>query len=587
MVLAATLSLLAQSAPQPEPQAAPSLRVNSRAVLLDVLVTDHKGVPVTGLAKEAFTVVEQGKAQTIGFFEEHRGASTAEPEKRTDEGKPGGQGSLPPNTFSNAFAPAVLESANAAVGNVLLLDTLNTKMADQIGVRNAAVAYLKQLKPGSRLAIYTLGMRLRYVQGFSDDPALLAAALGYARNGIPEAPSLLHESGSVAAFQSFIANTGAAEAADRVYRTMEGLKELATVLGRLPGRKNLIWLAGSFPLDPYAISGVPTGGGNSPDDTRFAAGIKDTFALLAAARVAVYPVDAQGVRAFELFTAESGAGGGGGIAARSALTAESIRRNSDYATMDLLAEKTGGKAFYSNNSLAGVIGKVVAGSGYFYTLSYTPSNANEDGTFRDIGVVVAGGKYDLSYRRGYFARLASPDAARTRKQIPAEDHNGPERDAGGFPEAERTDPLRPFMDLGLPQLREIGYQVVLQPVAGKDATDGEPAAKGAGTRYSVDFSIDRKGLKMALDAKGIYHSTLVFSMIVYDRYGQEANRDDRVISMEADEDKYAEFESEGVQVHQEIDLPKGEFWLRTGIYDRASHRIGTLEIPSVAIVAGK
>jgi len=585
MVLVVTLPLLAQGAPQPASQPVPNLRVNSRAVLLDVVVTDHKGAPVTGLAKEAFTVVEQGKAQTIGFFEEHKGASVVESERPTEpeRGQQSGQQPLPPNTFSNASAAEVPETANVAVGNVLLLDTLNTQMADQMAVRKAAVSYLKGLKPGSRLAIYTLGMRLRYVQGFADDPALLAAALGYGRNGGPDAPTLLHEPGPVAAFQSFIAEAGEAEMADRAYRTLEGLKQMATVLGRMPGRKNLIWLAGSFPLDPNGITGVPAGGGNSPGDARFEADIKDTFALLASARVAVYPVDAQGVRAFELFTAESGAGGGGGIAARSALSAESFRRNSDYATMDLLAEKTGGKAFYSNNSLAGIIGKVVADSGYFYTVSYTPSNANEDGTFRDIGVSVAGGKYNLSYRRGYFARLAMPGAAGTRPQSPAADRNGADRDARDFPDAEQADPLRPFMDLGLPQLREIGYQVVVQPATEKDAADGAPATKGAGTRYSVDFSIDLKDLKMALDAKGIYHSTLVFSMILYDRYGEVANRDDRVIAMEADEDKYAEFESEGVQEHLEIDLPKGEHWLRTGIYDRASRHIGTLEIPLAAI----
>jgi len=583
VVLTASVALLAQSASQSASQPAPasSLRIDTRAVLLDVLVTDHKGVPVTGLAKEAFTVTEQGKAQALSFFEEHRGATAVEPEKHAELEKQSGQEPLPPNTFSNASVLADPESANLAVANVLLLDTLNTQMADQMAVRHAAVAYLKQLKPGSRMAIYTLGMRLRYVQGFADDPALLAAALGYGRNGIPEAPTLLHEPGAVAAFQSFVGETGEAEAADRVYRTLEALKDMAKLLGRMPGRKNLIWLSGSFPLDPLGITGVSTGGGNSPGDARFAADIKDTFALLASARVAVYPVDAQGVRAFELFTAESGAGGG--MSARSALTAESIRRNTDYATMDLLAEKTGGRAFYSNNSLAGVIGKVVAESSYFYTVSYAPSNTAADGTFRDIRVAVAGGKYDLSYRRGYFARLANPAAEKPVRQSAPADHVSEDRDAKGFPDAEQTDPLRPFMDLGLPQLREIGYRAMVQPATGKDTNGAKPAAKDTEERYSVDFAINLKDLKLAQDAKGIYHSTLVFSVIAYDRYGQVANRDDRVITMEADEDTYAEFESEGVKEHLEIAVPKGEYWLRTGIFDRASHHIGTLEIPLAAI----
>jgi len=36
-----------------------NLRIHSRAALVDVLVTDHTGTPVTGLTREAFTVTEQ------------------------------------------------------------------------------------------------------------------------------------------------------------------------------------------------------------------------------------------------------------------------------------------------------------------------------------------------------------------------------------------------------------------------------------------------------------------------------------------------------------------------------------------------
>src|SRR5579864_1931376 len=53
-----------------------TLRVNSREVLVDVLVTDKKGEPVRGLAQSAFTVKEQGKPQTVTFFEEHQSADS-------------------------------------------------------------------------------------------------------------------------------------------------------------------------------------------------------------------------------------------------------------------------------------------------------------------------------------------------------------------------------------------------------------------------------------------------------------------------------------------------------------------------------
>src|ERR1700760_4511970 len=93
-----------------------TLRVNSRAVLVDVLVTDKKGVAVKGLPQSAFSVKEQGKPQAVTFFEEHHAIEPVEQE--TIE--------LPPNVFSNHPD----EQQPAAV-TVLLLDALNAPVEDQ------------------------------------------------------------------------------------------------------------------------------------------------------------------------------------------------------------------------------------------------------------------------------------------------------------------------------------------------------------------------------------------------------------------------------------------------------------------------
>lgn len=46
----------------------PTIRVSTRLVLVDVLVTDKNDKPVAGLKAEDFTVQEKGKAQKIAFF---------------------------------------------------------------------------------------------------------------------------------------------------------------------------------------------------------------------------------------------------------------------------------------------------------------------------------------------------------------------------------------------------------------------------------------------------------------------------------------------------------------------------------------
>ena len=572
--------LIAQSNQSQPVASQTTLRINSQAVLVDVLVTDHKGAPVTGLKQDAFTVTEQGKPQTISFFEEHTGAPPL------DQAKTPEFPALPPDVFSN-FSPI----ATPPAVNVLLLDALNTPLADQMVVRKAAIRYLKNLKPGLRLAIFTLSTRLRFVQGFADDPAVLAAAMGYRKNAMPVNSPLtpssqeITESSAldgrsqfgpmnsaspgVAALQDFMSETNAWQLDDREFRTLQALQDLATLLGGFPGRKDLIWLSSSFPLNPYGIAGMPFGRSDTAVDTRFEGPIRDTFAQLATARVSVYPVDARGVMAFEYFTAENNSRRPVGTA----LLNESMARNIDYATEDLLAEKTGGTAFYSKNDLWNVIDSVVSHSSNFYTFSYTPTNTKMDGSFRDVGVQIAGGQYKLSYRRGYFARIAEPAAAKAKPPTSAQQQ--------GPPAPLATDPFKPYMMLGTPLTQQIVYKALVQPVpAAQDAPDGaKPAAKGPVTRYAIDFSIDLKDLDFTLDEDGIHHGLVNLCLIVYDRYGQVVSRDDRWVTFDTAPEEYADFQDSGVKIHQEIDVPKGQYWLRTGVYDRASHNIGTLEAP--------
>src|SRR5262245_39916627 len=56
----------AQPPPATESPAFPS---EVEVVKVDVVVTDKKGVPIPGLSRDAFTVVEDGVAQTITSFE--------------------------------------------------------------------------------------------------------------------------------------------------------------------------------------------------------------------------------------------------------------------------------------------------------------------------------------------------------------------------------------------------------------------------------------------------------------------------------------------------------------------------------------
>jgi hypothetical protein len=72
-------------------------------------------------------------------------------------------------------------------------------------------------------------------------------------------------------------------------------------------------------------------------------------------------------------------------------------------------------------------------------------------------------------------------------------------------------------------------------------------------------------------------------LIVYDRYGNLISREDHLVELNIKPDAYAIFQNTGVQLHAQLAVPKGNYWLRTGIYDRGSRKVGTMEIPLSAV----
>lgn len=601
--------LMAQNAEPASSKPQTTLQVTSRAVLVDVIVSDRKGHPVTGLRQDAFTVTEQGKRQSISFFEEHAGAAPAQSVEIPK---------LPPNTFSN-FSPFPAPDAV----NVLLLDSLNTRMESQSFMHKQAVKFLKNSKPGSRMAIFTMGLGLHFVQGFTDDPALLMAALNDKKNnevqtsvmikgqeetnaqtnlvGMMQAPNVSGSGssaspGMITALMHFLAEQDTSQKYDRGLVTLTNLQRLATFLTAFPGRKNVIWFMESFP--PLTAM---------EDNPKLAGDYKKTMNMLAAARVAIYPVDARGVATIGFYQADNqlpssntrpyqiiGVDNNPGSASASApgdssapptpnapggqvsgLLQESQDRNSDQMMQQMFAEDSGGKAFANTNGLAEVIGKIASNDSDFYTLSYTPTNSKMDGGFRKIEVNVAGG-YTLSYRRGYYAEDAGlPGAALTERNQEIQ------KLAAENPGA--VDPLLPFMDLGMPQSTQIVYKTHIQIVPATNGGAAGDAAKKQQSTYRVDFFINLNDIEFTTESNGNHAGKLNLSLIAYDRYGNIANRRDHIVNIDIKPDVYAIFQKTGIQLHDSIGVPKGQFWLRTGIYDEATQKVGTLETPLSAV----
>jgi VWFA-related protein len=593
--------LMAQApAAQETETPAATLKINVRTVLVDVVVTDKSNKAVSGLHKEDFQVLEDGKPQEVTFFEQNFAATPDDTSAAT--GRP-----LPANTFTNV--PVV--APNNAV-NILLMDALNTPEGDQSYVHKEMVRYLASIPPSTRIGVFLLSEKLRIIQGFTDDSTVLRASIArLAAN--PTASPLLPtaittaaentpvniilekaaSNGSVqlanmaAGLQQFQDQQSFFEVNERTIMTLDALQQIARYLSGVPGRKNVMWFVGSIPqcLAPVTSESELTTGG-CPYEEKYA----KTMDMLADARVSLYPIDATGVQPDALFdvagpatTTGFGVSGTGAtapvVAAAPSLALNMELNNAQQASlqsgyqqrvlahlqMDKLAQVTGGKAVYERNALKEALTNDIENGSRYYTIAYTPSNRKEVGKERKIEIRSTSGSYKLAYRRGYFED--NPNKHLREADKPAD-----------------SDPLRPLMDRGMPSFTQLRYRMKVAPANPQPSPDAPHAGDNAElfgpyTRYTVNFSLSTEGVSLVTGPDGVRRGTVEVALVAYSQEGKPLDWEVRSIGLAIRPDQNAIAESTGIPFHFDIDAPPGDVYLRTGIYDSSSSRAGTLEIP--------
>ena len=347
--------------------------------------------------------------------------------------------------------------------------------------------------------------------------------------------------------------------------TLDSMQELAHYLDGFPGRKNVMWVSGSFPILFFPRSDLPAPFQFS-SLVSFKGEIERTANLLAAARVAMYPVGAQGLatdspyeaNAFEIGTVRA-----------SEMTQDQTNtlqkgirdRMTLHETMDELAIDTGGRAFYDTNGIGDVLTRVTNGSADFYSISYAPTNRKMDGKFRRISVKLGSGKNKLSYRRGYYA-------------------NAVER-ADGKPNAS---PLVSLVGFGVPDVSQIAYKIRIAP---SKALEGQEPARVATdakvkvplTSYDVDFAVSLEDLRLDLMPDHTRHGNVELRLVAYDDYGKPLYTAGATSEVSLKPEEYAAAQHIGLQFRQQIELPSAiHVHLHTGVCDLSTGKVGTLAI---------
>jgi VWFA-related protein len=582
---------------------AQTLRLSVRRAVVDVTVTDASGKPVRGLTQDDFHISEDGAAQTIRSFDVH----TAEPQPKLELPK------LPVNTFSNL-------SSTPAGGpiTVILYDLLNTPLDSQPFAHAQLLDFLKQRKTSGQVAIFVLSDQLHMLQGFTDDDNKLIAALNMQKTGYKS--SLLNTPGEASASSDQLARTdgnqnGADDRQDvsfqaisgmlknmetmeqsyqldqRVDKTAEALEQIARFLVALPGRKNLLWMSGSFPNGVIPNGDVdgrdPVSGQQAFNANRnYTAGIIEATDMLNLSHVAVYPVDIRGLQTNSMFsTASNQAFEPGQGKDLRAVRDFSTQLTSEHATMEVIGNQTGGRAFYNTNGLKEAAAEAIEEASVYYTLSYSPTDHAYTGKLRKVHVELTHPElthagYRLAYRRSYFARDLET--------------------AAGVQQETIADPMIVSLEHGAPAAHELFFEVhvaaVGQPVAAtpeqmqelvryeamfaksKRKIDQELKTPVMLQPYVVQYVLLPRQLQIQLGPDQTRHDDIEFAAVSYNDDGLVLDGTRVRIQDVIRPERWALMQEGGYHVPINVLVPVGARSLRLAVRDASDNHMGSLEI---------
>ncbi|HXX45077.1 MAG TPA: VWA domain-containing protein [Candidatus Acidoferrales bacterium] len=560
-------AVVAQTPPAPSPKAAApaqqpptaanTLKTQTRLIAIDIVVTDSHGAPVRGLKKEDFQIFEEhNRQQDIAQFRfVDRSATPAAP-----------AGPITPVASPTLFTNGASTDRSIAP-TVLLMDSLNTEMSNQMQVRQHMLSLLRTLPPTTPVAVFSLGHTLHVVQSFSTDPKILRDAINRTLRDVPidqnpqddaSSPSNQaldwnggQETQAIQGLEDFEAMTYEAQMALRVDETTDAMSEIAKYLGPMPGRKNLIWFSEAFPIwiEPSADFGTDPFQGSAAYNDK----VRAAAEALTDARIAVYPVDAKGLSVDQLYSTTQnphinqqnpGAGFGGQI----------MRQNTQHldaqATMDNIAETTGGRSCKNTNDLSGCVQTALNDGSVYYELAYYPQGIDWDNRFHEITVKTTEKGLKLAYRRGYFA---------TNSKGAGEQQN-PE-------ELLKQSCMRP--------LPSTSIAMTVQPVAPQPSAGQAP--QDAPARYFFTVSPNALSFEPAL---GVRQMGLEMAICEFDPKGDNFQFFTRDLSRPVPDDLYKSYQDHGIRNIFDYSAKPEDQRLRFAVLDTPSGSVGSVDVPA-------
>jgi VWFA-related protein len=528
------LPVLLVSAQEPAPPT-PTIRTTTRLVQVNVVVRSG-GKPVDDLKKDEFELLDNGKPQKIAFSSMVNATAKAQTGARP----------LPAGVYSNQV-DRLGETPTSIT--VVLFDGLNTPLQDQIYARQQIVRFLKKLTPQDRVAVYVLGRRLRVLHDFTTNFEDLQRSLERYRGeniGVAEAADPVPNNTGNPDLDAFLDEVDGRYAdfqnVRRAETTAQAMETIAKHLSVVPGRKSLVWVSAAF---PFVLGFTPETFGNPGRENRtFSEEIKRAARAMNEADIAVYPVDARGLMTNPNFSAaQSPRIAPGGRIPNMTFTP------SNQDTMQLVADWTGGKAFYNTNDIGGAIRQAIDDAEVTYTLAFYPQEM--DGKYHELKIRVLRKGVQVRHRRGYLALEGELSEARNREQ------------------EMRIAAAHPLDSAGIGMLGSVTSDT---PAPGK---------------WTVRVSIEPERITIQKGTDKIWRGTADILMVQMAKDGRAIKAVNDTLNININEDQLAKLREQvqknGFVLTKTLDVEKEAATLRVIVYDRPSAALGSLRLWPVTV----
>jgi VWFA-related protein len=390
LLLGATPLAGPQAARAPAGQEPPLFKSGVELVTVNLVVRDRQGRVVRGLTQDDFTIVEDGRPQTIQTFDSEQLDTPAAP---VTEAAPSVPILATPSKPALPPTPSLVPMAELHDRRLLVFFfDLSSMQPEEIerAVGSARDYVEKRLAPADLIAVVSLATSLQVEQDFTADRDQLLKVLGtFGRAG-----GQGFEEGATGDTSS-LPDAGTAFTPDETEfnifntdRRLEALRSLADALSGVQQKKSVV----------YFSSGMSRTGQDNQVELR------TVVDRAVRANVSIYAADMRGLQAI-VPGGEAQQASVRGVSAYSgqALQGQFDRTFASQEALATLAEDTGGRAFFDSNDFGPVFDRVVADTSAYYVLGYQSTNLSRNGRFRRIEVRTKLPNVSLEYRKGYYA----------------------------------------------------------------------------------------------------------------------------------------------------------------------------------------